>query len=370
MSEDHIPFLSLHFQHNQLREEILEAVEKVYDENRFIFGNELKAFEQEFASYIGVPYCIGVGNGLDALTLSLKCLQLSPSDEVIVPAHTFMATWLAVVRAGAKPIAVDADPMTFNMKPELLEGAVTPRTKAIVPVHMYGQACDMTAVLQLADQYKISVVEDNAQGHGARWLQKRTGSVGAINATSFYPTKNLGALGDGGAVTTFDADFASLVKRYRNYGFDNNYQALDEGMNSRLDELQAAVLRRKLRSLDANNDLRRRIAEFYLQRLEDLGELQLPRADKESYHVYHLFVVLTQRRDQLRDHLKKHGIDTMIHYPVPPHLQPVFRHRGYRVGDFPEAERIAETCLSLPAWPGMTETMVEKVCSTIRQFFK
>ena len=370
MAEPPIPFLSLKFQHDQMREPVARAFQEVYDHNWFVLGPQLKSFEEEFAAYIGTPHCVGVGNGLDALTLALKSLKLTSSDEVIVPAHTFMATWLAVVRAGAKPIAVDSDEMTMNIKPQLIENRITPRTKVLLPVHMYGQSCDMTDIMDFSEQYKISIIEDNAQAHGARWLQKRTGSFGIVNATSFYPTKNLGALGDAGAITTFDMDLAHFIRRNRNYGFGANHQALDEGLNSRLDEIQAAILRTKLHHLDEWNTMRRHIAETYLKLLEGTGDLQLPLADKESYHVYHLFVVRTSRRDRLRAYLLNHDIETLIHYPIPPHLQPVFRACGYKNGDFPVAERIAETALSLPAWPGMTDEMIGRVCSVIKKFFE
>lgn len=345
------------------------AVQEVFEANRFVLGDRLSSFEREYARYSGSGYCIGVGNGLDALTLALRSLDLDDGHEVIVPAHTYVATWLAVGRAGARIVAVDADPNTFNIDPEQVEAAVTPATRVILPVHMYGQACDMTALALTADKNQVFLVEDNAQAHGALWLEQRTGSFGVINATSFYPTKNLGALGDGGAVTTNDSRLANYVVRNRNYGMETKNVTVDQGLNSRLDEIQAAILRCKLSHLDEWNLIRRKIADFYLENLRGVGDLVLPLSDKEAYHVYHLFVVRTRVRARLQSFLKENGIETMIHYPYPPHLQPVYRELNLSEGSFPVAEDIAATALSLPMWPGMTDSQACRIVETIRLFF-
>jgi dTDP-4-amino-4,6-dideoxygalactose transaminase len=366
---EEIPFLDLSAQHKKLRSDLREAFTAVIDQGRFILGNEVSAFEREFADYIGVPYCVGVGNGLDAITLALLSVGIRPGDEVIVPAHTYFATWLGVTRTGALPVPVDADPVTLNIDVGKIREKISPRTKAIVPVHLYGQACNMTAIDEVARQFGLTVIEDNAQAHGAMWRQKRTGSFGLVNATSFYPTKNLGALGDGGAVTTFHDDNASFIRRHRNYGLQEKNLAVEEGINSRLDEMQASFLRVKLKHLDECNEVRRNLAGLYLRELQGVGDLLLPLADKEGLHVYHLFVIRTSVREKLKEYLATAGVETMVHYPVPPHLQPAFRHLDYKKGDFSTAEAISECCLSLPLWPGMKDEQVRRVCDLIRTYF-
>jgi dTDP-4-amino-4,6-dideoxygalactose transaminase len=365
---EHIPFLNLSWQHDLIEEAVQKAFARVYDRNWFILGKEVDLFEKEFAAYHDVPHCIAVGNGLDALTLSLQACGIRPGDEVIVPAHTYLATWLAVTRLGAVPVPVDADPATSNIDVDKIPDRVTERTRVIVPVHLYGQPCNMTRIDELSRQLGLIIVEDNAQSHGAMWREKLTGSFGSVNATSFYPTKNLGALGDGGAVTTFDDSYARFVRANRNYGCEQRHHATYQGMNSRLDEIQAAVLRIKLLYLERWNEERRSLASCYLERLNDIPGLILPRADKEALHVYHLFVIQSPRRDKLRDHLAGAAIETMIHYPIPPHQQQAFRDLNFRKGDFPVAEQIAEQAISLPLWPGMKETEVDRVCSAVRAF--
>lgn len=366
---DPIPFLSLAFQHEQVRKEIDNTLREVFYGNRFILGNRLSAFEAEYARFSGTNYCLGVGNGLDALTLALRSLDLSGNDEVIVPAHTYIATWLAVSRSNARIVPVDAEPNTFNIDVRLIETRISSKTKVILPVHLYGQSCDMTTIGLLADKNKLLIVEDNAQAHGSSWLEKVTGSFGIVNATSFYPTKNLGALGDGGAVTTDSPEKAEYVRRNRNYGMAVKDYTEEVGLNSRLDEMQAAVLLVKLPLLEQWNLIRREIASSYLKNLKGIGDLILPLSDKEAFHVYHLFVIRTQYRDQLREFLSLNGIETLIHYPVPPHLQPVYKELGYKKGSFPVAEQIARTALSLPLWPGMTDSQVNYITETIRRFF-
>lgn len=365
-----IPFLDLQFQHKQVQQAVSSAMSGVLERNRFILDQEVLAFEEEWAIYIGVPHCVGVGNGLDALTLSLMACGIKPGDEVIVPAHTFFATWLAVARCGAKPVAVDADPHTFNIDTERISERTSPRTRIIIPVHLYGQPCDMTRIMEIASKNQLLVVEDNAQAQGARWLQQRTGGFGAANATSFYPTKNLGALGDGGAVTFLDPLMAEFVRRNRHYGMASKDVFVDRGVNSRLDEVQAAVLRIKLRRLDEWNGTRRMLADRYLTNLQGIGDLILPLSEKEAFHVYHLFVIRSRQRDRMKAWLEKSGISTMIHYPVPPHLQPAFSDLEYKGGEFPVAEDIAQTALSLPLWPGMTDDQVDFVTERIVAFFR
>lgn len=316
-----------------------------------------------------MPFCIGVGNGLDALFIALKSCKVGPGDEVIVPAHTFLATWLAVTRTGAQPIPVEPDPQSFNIHVNKLSDAVTDRTKAIIPVHLYGQSCDMTAIMQFARDKEIFIIEDNAQAHGALWNGKITGSFGDASATSFYPVKNLGALGDGGAIVTPNYELAQYARRYRNYGFQAKNFAEEEGINSRLDEVQAAILKVKLKYIHAWNAERIKIAGDYLRTLHGVGDLQLPFARKEAHHVYHLFVIRTSRRDDLRQYLANRHIDTAIHYPIPPHLQRSFAHFGYNKGDYPVTENIAETALSLPLWPGMESSQIEYICDTVKNFF-
>lgn len=365
-----IPFLSLEYQHAQLQRQIEEGFSSVLTGNHFILGPRLAAFEMEFAAYCGTTHCIGVGNGLDAITLALQALGVSAGDEVIVPAHTYVATWLAVSRTKATLVPVDAEPNTFNIDSRHIESVISPKTKVILPVHMYGQACDMSAIELLAGKHRLTVVEDNAQSHGSMWLQKRTGSFGLINATSFYPTKNLGALGDGGAVTTSDVDLAAHVRRNRNYGMEVKNVTVEQGVNSRLDEVQAAMLSLKLQKLDEWNEMRRELARLYLENLQGVGDLKLPLSDKEAHHVYHLFVIRTSVRDRLRQYLLDAGIETMIHYPYPPHLQPVYRELGWRKGSFPIAEEIATNALSLPLWPGMRESQIAFIVENIRQFYR
>lgn len=347
----------------------MAAISNIYRNNWFVLGKELENFEAEFAAFSETPFCIGVGNGLDALTLALKAVGVKQGDEVIVPAHTFIATWLAISKTGATIVPVEPDENTFNIDVAQIESVITNRTKAILPVHLYGQACDMTAIDALARKYSLSIVEDNAQAQGGRWLKKLTGSFGNANATSFYPTKNLGAIGDGGAVTTFDKTLADFVKRNRNYGFAEKNIGKDLGANSRLDEIQAAVLRIKLRFLDEWNEQRRLTATQYLTQLKQVGDLIFPLSSKEAFHVYHQFVIRTEQREALRSFLKDNGIETLIHYPIPPHLQEAYANAKFTSGQFPITERIAKTALSLPIWPGMSEAQVNYVSKMITKFF-
>ena len=339
-----------------------------FDKNWFILGKELDTFEREYALFSNSAHCVGVGNGLDALFIALKACGVGQGDEVIVPSHTFVATWLAVARTGARIVPVEPSIRTFNLEGKNIPEALTKQTKAIIPVHLYGQPCDMS-FLEEARRRGIFVIEDNAQAHGAKWNDQITGSLGDISATSFYPVKNLGAIGDGGAIVSNNDKLAQYARRYRNYGFSEKNISASQGVNSRLDEIQAAVLRIKLGYLNQWNAERNRLADLYFDGLKEIPELQLPVKLPNATHVFHLFVIRTSRRDELRDYLTTKQIGTGIHYPLPPHLQKGFEDLGFKKGDFPIAEEIAETSLSLPLWPGMGFQTVEYVCDTIKQFF-
>jgi dTDP-4-amino-4,6-dideoxygalactose transaminase len=367
---DKIPFLSLQHQHQLVREEIMNAIQSVYDNNRFILGDQLSEFEKSYAAFIGTKYSAGVGNGLDALVMSLKALNVGVGDEVIVPSHTFIATWLAPVLIGASIVPVEPDEATFNIDPAKIEATITKKTRAIIPVHLFGQPCEMDALMKIAHDHKLGVIEDNAQAHSATYNGKMTGSFGDINAHSFYPIKNLGALGDGGAITTNSEELYRSVLALRNYGFAEKSVAGEIGGNSRLDELQAAVLRVKLKYIEQWTKERRKIADQYLKELSGLDEIRLPSTAKGCKHVYHLFVIRTLHRDKLKAHLEQDGIGTQVHYPVPVHLQKAFSFLGYKKSDLPIAEKMAYESLSLPLWPGLTQQQVSRTADSIRRFFK
>lgn len=364
-----IPFLSFSGMHPGLKEEMQEAFSKFYDSNWYVLGEFTKSFESAYAAWNGVSHCVGVSNGLDALVLSLKALGVGEEDEVLVPSNTYIATWLAVSYVGAKPIPVEPDIRTYNICPQLAKAAIGPKTKAIIAVHLYGQACEMDTLMDLAKKHQLWVIEDNAQAHGATFLGKKTGSWGHINATSFYPGKNLGALGEAGAVTTDDAELAHKVQVLRNYGSQKKYYNEVPGYNMRIDELQAAFLGVKLPYLEKWSMERQEIAAIYQQHLHEVGDLILPHTLENASHVYHLYVVRTNKRAALQEFLNKRGIGTMIHYPIPPHLQEAYKSLGYKKGDFPIAKKIAETALSLPLWPGMIQEQVQIVTSAIIDFF-
>ena len=348
-----IKFLDFQPMHSQIREEMQQAFQRVYDSQWYIQGQELLQFEKEYAQINQIQYAIGVSNGLDALVLALRSLNIGTGDEVIVPSNTYIATALAVSHVGATPVFVEPRIETYNINPELIPQAITKKTKAIMPVHLYGQACEMDAIMEIAEAHNLYVVEDNAQAHLSSYKEKLTGSFGDINGTSFYPGKNLGALGDAGAITTDNEELANRIKTLRNYGSSVKYYNDEIGYNNRLDELQAAFLRVKLNYLQDWTNQRKEIAQWYKEYLQNRNDLALPYVHENADHVYHLFVVRTANREQLQEELTEKGIQTMIHYPVPPHLQKAYKHLGYKEGDFPIAEEIARTCLSLPIWPGM-----------------
>ena len=364
-----IPFLSFDAVNRQIKSEITRAFETVFDDAWYIMGKQLHAFEQEYAEFNNVQHAIGISNGLDALHIALKSVGVSIGDEVIVPSHTYIATVLAVSYAGATPVFVEPDLFTYNIDVTKIEAAITSKTKAIIPVHLYGHACNMEAIERIATQYQLYIIEDNAQAHGATWNQKITGSWGHVNATSFYPGKNLGALGDAGAITTNDSVVVAKASMLRNYGSVRKYHHEVIGYNQRLDELQAAFLRVKLKYLSEWTQQRQEIATQYNEQLNGIGDLVLPAVAPEATHVYHLYVIRTSQRDALQTYLQQHGIGTLIHYPIPVHLQEAYQSLGYSKGSFPLAETIASTCLSLPLWPGMSAGEVEQVALKIRSFF-
>jgi dTDP-4-amino-4,6-dideoxygalactose transaminase len=359
-----VPFLSLEPQHAPLQ----AAFTRVYDSYWYVLGPEVQQFEQEYAAFSQVSQAVGVANGLDALVFALRALEIGPGDEVIVPSNTYIATWLAVTQVGATVVPVEPDPATSNLDPARLEAAITPRTRAIMPVHLYGQACRMVEIMDVAARHQLYVVEDNAQSQGAAFAGQLTGSYGHINGTSFYPGKNLGALGDAGAITTNDADLAQKVRVLRNYGSQQKYYNEVVGYNSRLDELQAALLRLKLPQLPTWTQQRQQVAAWYQQHLAGIPGLRLPAVAEGATHVYHLYVVHTPHRAALQQHLTEQGIGTLIHYPVPPHRQQAYQALNLPAGAFPIAEELAATCLSLPMWPGLTEAHVEAVAAAIRRF--
>lgn len=369
MNPDPIPFFDPAPQHESIRAEVLKAIAAVYDSNWFVLGEQVRRFEAAYASWNGVAHAVGLASGLDALHVALKALRIGPGQEVIVPSNTYIATWLAVSSVGATIVPVEPDAATWNLNPAAVAAAVTGRTAAILPVHLFGQACEMGPLMELAKKHRLAVVEDNAQGHGARWQGQLTGSFGQANATSFYPTKNLGALGDAGALTTNSAAIAEFARTYRNYGSKVKYYNEMPGINSRLDELQAAVLKVKLRMLDLANQQRNQLAQSYLEQLSGIPEIELPSVAPECTHVWHLFVVQCPRREELQLFLGKMGIQTMVHYPVPPHLQEAYASAGFREGQFPVAEQLARQSLSLPLYPGMQAEQLERVCATLKQFF-
>ncbi|GAB2775893.1 dTDP-4-amino-4,6-dideoxygalactose transaminase [Hymenobacter luteus] len=364
-----VPFLSFAPQHNPIRDEVLAALARVYDSQWFVLGENVRAFEAAYSTFSGARYCIGVANGLDALHLSLLALGVGPGDEVIVPSNTYIATWLAVSYVGATVVPVEPDPASYNLDPRRIEAAITERTRAIMPVHLYGQACEMRPIMEIARRHNLLVIEDNAQAQGATSHGGLTGSFGHANGTSFYPGKNLGALGDAGAITTNDEEIARKIQTLRNYGSQRKYYNEVIGYNSRLDEMQAAALSVKLQYLPEWTRQRQQIARWYNEKLQGVGDIQIPVVAEGSTHVYHLYVVRTAHRDALQQHLGKAGIGTLIHYPVPPHLQQAYATSGYLVGSFPIAEELANTCLSLPMWPGMTPEQVTTVADEIGAYF-
>lgn len=356
-----VPFLDLRAAYLELKPEIDAAVAQVLDSGYYILGPEVEAFEEEWAQYCEAKYAIGVANGLDALHLALLAMGVGPGDEVIVPSNTFIATWFAVSQCGATPVPVEPIAATYNIDPARIEEAITPRTKVILPVHLYGQPADLDPILAIGRKHGLRVLEDAAQAHGARYKGRRIGAHGDAVAWSFYPGKNLGALGDGGAVTTNNPEVADRIQVLRNYGSRLKYLNEVQGFNSRLDPIQAAVLRVKLRVLDEWNERRRGIAQRYLEGLKG-SSLVLPQVPTWAEPVWHLFVVQDPQRELLINKLKAKGVGTLIHYPTPPHLQQAYKQNNYDKKMLPIAEKLANEVLSLPVWPQLSKNSVTSVC--------
>lgn len=359
-----IPFNNLTPLHSQLSGDLQAAMQRVLDSGWYILGPEVEAFEHEFAAYHNVKYAVGVANGTDAIELALHAANIGSGDEVITVAHTAAATVCAIEQTGATPVMVDIKLDTYTMDPEAAEAAMTPRTKALIPVHLYGFPADMTALANFAKRHDLLLIEDCAQAHGARWKGQSVGTLGQMGTFSFYPTKNLGACGDGGAIITNDAHFADRLRRIRNYGQTSRYHHMERGINSRLDEIQAAILRVKLRYLDEHNSSRRKIAERYGRLLEGVA---IPVTHEHAFQVYHLYVIRHHLRDPLMEALRERGIGTLIHYPIPVHLQEAYADLGYKPGSLPLTEQAAREVLSLPMYVGLTERDIETVAQAVRE---
>ena len=365
--ESQVPFVDLAAQYRAIEGEISEAVSKVLREGDFILGREVSLFEEEFAAFCEAKWAVGVDSGTSALELALRAYEIGPGDEVITAANTFIASALAISHAGATPVLVDVDADTYTIDVAAIEKAITPRTKAIIPIHLYGHPADMDPILQLAQRHGLVVIEDACQAHGARYKGKRTGSLGHAAAFSFYPGKNLGAYGDGGAVVTSDAAVAKRLGMLRNYGQKEKYQHMFRGFNRRLDTLQAAVLRTKLKRLDEWNEARRQHAKSYSRLLAQSG-LVVPRASAVCESVWHLYVIRINQRDALKEHLATRGISVGIHYPIPIHLQPAYRDLGHQPGDFPVTEEYSRQILSLPMYAELTPDILRRVAETASEF--
>lgn len=361
-----IPFLDLKQMNLRYEEQIVESVRSVLHSGWYILGKEVEAFELEFAQYCETEYCLGVANCLDGLELIIRGYDIGPGDEVIVPSNTYIASILSISANGAIPIMVEPDIRSYNLDPSLIEAAITPRTKAILAVHLYGQACDMDPIMEIAKKYNLKVIEDCAQAHGALYKGKRVGNLGDAGAFSFYPGKNLGALGDAGAITTNDAQLNQTLKALRNYGSHKKYENLYKGYNSRLDELQAPILRIKLKDLDTDNEARRKIAHYYLKHIHN-ERLVLPVVNHDELgHVWHVFVVRTDNREAFQQHMMDQGVQTMIHYPIPPHKQEAYRE--WKDMNYPISEKIHREIVSLPISPVMTMDQVERVVEVVNAF--
>jgi dTDP-4-amino-4,6-dideoxygalactose transaminase len=370
-----VPFIDLKRQYKAIEEEILSVTKRVFEKGRFILGEEVSTFEEEFARYCGVRYGVGVNSGTDALYLALRAAGIGEGDEVVTVANSFIASALAISFAGAKPIFFDIEPETYNLDPNALEHLLKKqrttgkrqRIKAILPVHLYGHLAEMGAIMEIADRYDLHVIEDACQAHGAEYRGRKAGSFGTLGCFSFYPTKNLGGSGDGGMVITDDKKLYEKLRLLRCYGEKKKYEHILQGENSRLDEIQAAILRVKLRYLDKWNDQRRTKALRYKKELEGSGVV-CPVEKEGSHHVYHLFVIRSKRRNGLQAYLKRKGIDTLIHYPIPIHLQKAYKDLGYKRGDLPMTEQYSREVLSLPFFPEMTGLEIEEVSAQINSF--
>lgn len=360
-----VPFLDLQTPHRELWPEIRDEFEKAFYSAGFVGGPHVSAFEEEFAAFCNVAGCASVNSGTDAIRLALIAMGIGAGDEVICPAHTFIATSEAVSQTGAKPVFVDIDPVTYTLDPACVTRAITSRTRAIIPVHLYGQCADMDAILQIASKHNLLVLEDACQAHGASSKGRTAGSMGHAAAFSFYPGKNLGACGEAGAVTSNDPEIIRKVKMLRDHGQSQKYYHDTEGYNARMDALQAIVLRAKLKRLPVWNEARRQWAQYYDQRLGSCAKITIPSVASGNVHVYHLYVILVENRDALQAELAQHGIGTGLHYPLPLHLQKAYKHLGYKERDLPVTERVARTLLSLPMFPHLSREQVDYVCDKI-----
>ena len=367
-----VPFLDLAPQFRQIKKDIFTVLKNTMQRGDFILGKEVLEFEKEFASFNQRKFCVGVNSGTDALFLGLLSLGIGPGDEVIVPAFTYIATALAVTYTGAKPVFVDIDEKTYNINVNKIKGAITQRTKAVIPVHLYGQPADMNPIITLAKKYKLKIIEDAAQAHGAkyriatdRW--QVVGSFSDIGCFSFYPTKNLGAFGDAGAIVTDNKGVYKKMLMLRDYGRRSRYEHVSLGYNSRLDTLQAAILRLKLKHLAKWNQMRRNNAKKYTELLKGIKQVITPFEADYSHHVYHVYAVRVKNRDRVIEELKKKGVGVLIHYPIPIHLQKVYANLGYKKGDFPVSEKIAAQIISLPMYPHLKESQIRIICRIIRK---
>jgi dTDP-4-amino-4,6-dideoxygalactose transaminase len=361
-----VPFVDLNAQYQSIATEVKEAISRVIEKSDFILGEELELFEKEFAEYCETNFAVGVDNGTSALELALRAYGIGDGDEVITSAHTFIATASAIAFTGARPVLVDIDPKTYNLNPDGIEATITGNTKAIIPVHLYGQPADMDPIMDIARRHGLFVIEDACQAHGAFYKERKAGSIGDCAAFSFYPAKNLGAYGDGGMLVTSNLEIAEKVRMLRNYGQKEKYHHLFLAYNRRLDTLQAAILRIKLRYLDKWNEARRCHAGLYNELLSKVDEVITPTETPYAYHVYHLYVIRIHNRDALRQYLLTKGVATGLHYPIPIHLQPAYRNLGYQKGDFPTTEEFAFQVLSLPMYPELTVSQIEYISNMIR----
>ncbi len=368
-----VPFLDLKTPYLELKEELDAAYQRVMDSGWYILGREVEAFEQEFAAYCETKYCVGVGNGLESLHLILRAMEIGAGHEVIVPANTYIATWLAVSYAGATPVPVEPDLNTYNIDPNKIEAVITSKTKAIIAVHLYGQPADMDSINEIASRHNLRVIEDAAQAHGARYKNLRVGSLGDAAGFSFYPGKNLGAFGDGGAVTTNNQQLADKIRLLRNYGSRIKYQNEIKGFNSRLDELQAAFLRVKLTKLDEWNKRREKLAQYYLEKLAGIINLKLPYVPEWAKPVWHLFVVRHPQRDELKSYLDIVGIGNLIHYPIPFYLSDAYnqiREKSWQLSSYPVTEKIAAEILSIPIYPHLSQAESQRVTEVLLEIFR
>lgn len=370
MKKNHVPFYSFDKINSDIRVEILDSFKSFFDSKSYILGDSLSKFETAYSSFSNTNFCIGISNGLDALTLAIKALNIGKGDEILVPSNTFIASVIAITNSGATPIFVEPDKETYNIDTSLIEQKISSKTKAIMPVHLYGQPCNMTEILLIAKKHDLYIIEDNSQSQGATWNNAITGSMGIINAVSFYPGKNLGAFGDAGAITTNDLDLNIRVRALRNYGSIQKYKHEIIGYNNRLDECQAGFLEIKLNYLKLWNQERNNIANLYKQYLNGVGDIILPKIHPNAHSVFHIYNIRTNYRNELQIFLKKNEIDTLIHYPKAIHLQKCYEYLGYEKGDFPIAEELSLTNLSLPIWPGLEDIKIKYISEKIREFYE